>query len=363
MNPKRPLTVDLIPRSCWGQNLRKVVSPQTWKNLKSEFAAKYFLWGEKRNCMICSRPLSLDWDLHEVWNFNEKDKTQKLIELLALCPDCHAVNHIGLAAKRGKLDQAVAHLKLVNGWSDKQAQEHIRQAIETWERRSKLTYQLDIGCAGQWLPETRIHMDWLVARKDRPSNRQDAIEWARSLLGDDDFFILDTETTGLLDKQRVEVIQLTILSSKREVVFNSLIKPKYKIPKRITEYTGISNEDVEHCHTFEALYEEISLAVNNKKLVAYNADFDRDVLNRTCDIYQLPRLQGNWMCAMRAFQAYCDFPSFGCSLPLAVHDAFNDCCATMRTLIVMADQGNAYDIEQYPAPWIDIDEWNAADDD
>lgn len=349
MSLQAPLTIEMIPRSSWGYNLRKVVSKETWGALKE---IVFNNLEPEPMCMICSQELSFDWELHETWEFDRKSRIQRLINLLALCPDCHAVKHFGLTAKQGNIDKAISHLKLVNNWNDEQVLKHISIATKEWEENSKLNYHLDISFAEKLIPITRIHMKWLEEKIGIPTNKYEAILWAKELLNDNDFLLIDTETTGLLTKQKAEVIQISIVSSKQKILFNQLIRPKYKIPKSITNYNGISNEEVKACHSFDELHEEIKDAINGNRLIAFNSKFDSEILNRTCDLYKLPHFEAKWECAMKAYRAYCNFPRSGCHLPMASHNALVDCMATMRLIIAMANEGNPYDLIEYPAPWL-----------
>ena len=350
MKSSRVLTIEMIPKSCWGRNLRKVITRDTWDTLKGDI---YYHSDLDDRCAICARELPYDWELHEVWSYDRSAKIQCLVDLLALCQDCHMVKHFGLAAKQDKAETATKHLRAVNDWSEEQALEHISIAIDEWEINSTVDYSLDVSFAERWIPKTRIHPEWLEERKGIPSNRYEATQWARKLLNDNDFLLIDTETTGLLNKKTAEVIQLSIVSSKGEVVFNSLVKPKYKIPKRITEYNGISNELTESYPTFSSLHEEIGEIINGSRLVAFKSSFDEAILNRTCDHYKLPHFEGKWECVFKAYRAYCDFPRSGCHLPLGLHSSLEDCFATVRLLFVMESEGEPYDLEKYPAPWLD----------
>lgn len=77
-------------------------------------------------------------ECHEVWEYDEKNKVQKLIGLIALCPDCHSVKHWGLAQMRGKEQECAAHLMKVNGWDADTAKAHVIEAFNTWLRRNKI---------------------------------------------------------------------------------------------------------------------------------------------------------------------------------------------------------------------------------
>jgi len=62
-----------------------------------------------------------------------------------------------------------------------------------------------------------------VASPARILSREDAIQWARSLLSGGEFVVLDSETTGLGNP--VDFVEIGVLSSRGESLFDSLIKP------------------------------------------------------------------------------------------------------------------------------------------
>lgn len=84
-------------------------------------------------------------EVHERWEYNEKDHIQKLRRLVALCHDCHEVTHIGLAEVRGVGDKAKKHLMKVRGWGEDQADRHINQAFEVWGSRNMVDWHLDLS--------------------------------------------------------------------------------------------------------------------------------------------------------------------------------------------------------------------------
>jgi hypothetical protein len=64
---------------------------------------------------------------------------------IALCPACHEVKHIGLAATRGRKNIATLHLAKVNKISLIEADKYIEDAFEIWEHRSHFKWKLDIS--------------------------------------------------------------------------------------------------------------------------------------------------------------------------------------------------------------------------
>jgi hypothetical protein len=135
------LTIELVPSTVWYVNLRSELSKAEWDVIRK--------WCYKQAhyvCEVCGGK-GPKWpvECHEIWEFDDAEKTQTLTGLIALCPACHGVKHIGLSEKRGEGVKAQQHLAQVNGWSIKQARAYIREAFEVWEERSQHEWALDIS--------------------------------------------------------------------------------------------------------------------------------------------------------------------------------------------------------------------------
>jgi hypothetical protein len=83
-------------------------------------------------------------ECHEVWRYDDRTRVQLLVRMIALCPACHQVKHIGLANVKGKGAQARAHLARVNGWTLAQADAYIAEAFNVWAWRSQGPWTLDL---------------------------------------------------------------------------------------------------------------------------------------------------------------------------------------------------------------------------
>jgi hypothetical protein len=135
------LTIELVPKSSWMNNVRAVLTTTQWNALRGVVCdAAYNV------CEICGgvgpkHPV----ECHEIWHYNEKTKVRKLTGMLALCPDCHMVKHIGLAGIQGKGELALKHLMQINKMKKKEAEAYITKAFETWKDRSKLEWTLDLS--------------------------------------------------------------------------------------------------------------------------------------------------------------------------------------------------------------------------
>lgn len=135
------LTIELVPKTCWYTNVRSNVSRREWERLK-----RIVFKRARYACEICGgRGDRWPVECHEVFAYDDARHVQKLVGLLALCPRCHEVKHIGLVGVRGKRGDAVAHLAAVNGWSREDAELYIEACFEIWYRRSCHEWKLDLS--------------------------------------------------------------------------------------------------------------------------------------------------------------------------------------------------------------------------
>ncbi|MEK6829404.1 MAG: HNH endonuclease [Nanoarchaeota archaeon] len=134
------LTIELVPSSAWYSNVRSNVSQERWDVLRKTC---YKAAGYK--CEICrGKGPNHPVECHEIWEYDDGECTQTLKGLIALCPDCHEVKHIGLAGIKGKQDKAIAHLAKVNEITQEEATMYVESCFEVWAQRSKKEWKLDI---------------------------------------------------------------------------------------------------------------------------------------------------------------------------------------------------------------------------
>lgn len=134
------LTIELVPQTLWFDNLRSILSPEKWDKLRKD---TYRRVGYR--CEICGGKGD-NWpvECHEKWQYDDENHIAKLVGLYGLCPSCHEVKHIGLAAVRKRLGAAISHFCKVNGINEHQAEILIRDAFDVWEQRSRHEWTLDI---------------------------------------------------------------------------------------------------------------------------------------------------------------------------------------------------------------------------
>jgi transposase-like protein len=139
--PPPSLTIELVPQTCWYSNVRSHVSKEDWDKLRQR---TYSLANNR--CEVCGgigpqHPV----ECHEVWHYDDEQHIQKLVRLIALCPSCHEVKHMGYANTQGRGQIAQRHLAKVNGWTPEQTKVYVKECFQLWEQRSQHEWRLDIS--------------------------------------------------------------------------------------------------------------------------------------------------------------------------------------------------------------------------
>jgi DNA polymerase III epsilon subunit family exonuclease len=117
------------------------------------------------------------------------------------------------------------------------------------------------------------------------------------------FIVLDLETTGL-DANRHEIIEIAAIRYRKgdtnHETIQSLVKPSKKLPKKITEITGITQEmlDGKGEPLADAMREFIAF-VGEHRLVTFNAEFDMAFIHAATTRLGLPALNNPVSCALQ----------------------------------------------------------------
>jgi DNA polymerase III epsilon subunit family exonuclease len=129
-----------------------------------------------------------------------------------------------------------------------------------------------------------------------------------------EFIVLDLETTGL-SPYADEIIEIgairASLTSDTHATFQYLVKPTRRIPKRITEITGITQAmvDSEGVPIRDALT-EFAAFIGDLRLVTFNAQFDIGFLCTATSKEGIP-FNNRYTCALkRARRAWPGLPSY-----------------------------------------------------
>jgi len=140
------LEIELVPKTCWYNNLRKVLPRKEWDKLRKEVYKK-----AEYRCEICGSTGKLN--CHEKYSYDDNKLVQKLEGFVALCDNCHYIKHIGFVnvqIAEGKLPGTIfceleKHFAKVNECCHEDFKEHIRKAFEIWKRRSRKNWRTDLG--------------------------------------------------------------------------------------------------------------------------------------------------------------------------------------------------------------------------
>lgn len=135
------LPIELVPATCWYSNVRSRVSEATWLRLRRQVAA-----AAGQRCQICGRTGSgHPVECHEIWGYDDARRVQRLVGLIALCPDCHLVKHFGRAIAGGRTRYALAWFAEVNGLTASEALALVKEALALHAERSRHSWRLDLS--------------------------------------------------------------------------------------------------------------------------------------------------------------------------------------------------------------------------
>ena len=119
----------------------------------------------------------------------------------------------------------------------------------------------------------------------------------------DTFIVIDLETTGL-KPEHDEIIEIAAIKHTKGKINNqfiqALVKPKKKIPTKITEITGITQEMIDRdAEPMEEVFPNLLEFIGDLRLVAFNAEFDIAFLQAAAESLGHPRLTNPVSCALK----------------------------------------------------------------
>lgn len=121
--------------------------------------------------------------------------------------------------------------------------------------------------------------------------------------------ILDTETTGL---KQAEIIEISIINMSGEVLLDRLIRPRrMQMNPYAFRVHGITLDELVDQPTLPELLEELSPILSDNLVLAWNASFDKLMIQRSLGIWGLGAIEFQEQCAMRLYAALHGQRSFG----------------------------------------------------
>jgi len=142
-----------------------------------------------------------------------------------------------------------------------------------------------------------------MTRHRNPRDKAATQKWARDLMQLDNFYVLDTETTGA--GKTDEIIQLGVVDKHGETVFDVLLKPTVQIQPGASAVNGIYAEDVADAPNFAEIHHQVLDVLKGSVLIAYNMDFDWRMLSQTATRYRKPPIRvKKKACAMKEYARF-----------------------------------------------------------
>ena len=174
-----------------------------------------------------------------------------------------------------------------------------------------------------------------------------------TIVAEENFVVLDTETTGL--SWPAEIVSIAIIDNKGNTLLNTLVKPVKPIPGAATHVHGIKDADVVDAPTWAEVKEKVLALINGKRVITYNAEYDRRMCDLSDKALELPETNydaNGWHCAMEWYaEIYGDWNDWHQSytwqklskaikqqnLPLLnAHGALDDCRMTLSLIRKLA---------------------------
>lgn len=106
------------------------------------------------------------------------------------------------------------------------------------------------------------------------------------------YVVIDIETDGL-DENQNSIIEIGAIKEENSKIyeFSSLIKIGKKLPKTITDLTGIKDADLEkNGQPLKKVLEEFKNFIKDLPLVGYNINFDIRFINKALDSLEMDRI-------------------------------------------------------------------------
>lgn len=141
--------------------------------------------------------------------------------------------------------------------------------------------------------------------------REDTIKKAIEIWHESPVF-LDTETTGL--GETAQIIEICIIDSGGETLYQTLVKPNGKIPPETVAVHGITDVMVQDAPTWFQVLSKVQSILRNKLVGAYNAEFDLRMMMQShfpkgahrpdINAYMSTYLNAQFFCVMNLYMDY-----------------------------------------------------------
>lgn len=133
-------------------------------------------------------------------------------------------------------------------------------------------------------------------------NKKKIIDRMKDIANKNPVFI-DTETTGFNHDD--EVIEITVLDIKGNILINELLKPMKEIPYEAYEVHGISNTDVFNKRNISELWsKKLESILYNNIVCIYNSEFDIRLIKQSLAKHNITLKDINDVCIMKSYAEF-----------------------------------------------------------
>ncbi len=120
------------------------------------------------------------------------------------------------------------------------------------------------------------------------------------------YTVYDIETTGLSAACQCEIIEFAGIKYDEDLNeidrLHIYVKPYKKLPKKIVELTGITNEQLAGCENRFQVLPKIRSFIGDTISVCHNANFDHGFISTMCVLQGLPILK-SYICTLKSYKA------------------------------------------------------------
>ena len=154
------LTIELVPVSSWGKNLRNKLTPYYWQQISQEIQKI-----SQFTCEICNRTKGEEvtrLHCHEVWEYDFINSIQKLVGLQVLCFECHSGKHLGFSSFHREIDEESIknHFLKINKISEKEFLEYFNHQLDIFEIASNIDWTIDYSEWDYLIEDKETSMDF-----------------------------------------------------------------------------------------------------------------------------------------------------------------------------------------------------------
>lgn len=162
------------------------------------------------------------------------------------------------------------------------------------------------------------------------------------------FLVLDTETTGI--EPHDQVIEVCVLSSAGEVLFNTLTRPTVPLHPDAAKVSGLDDAALRSAPSWPAVWPQLHSILRDRVVTAYFAEFDATVIHTTCAAHGLASkydpsgsllqtADANWICSQKLLEPFWLGERHSLAtichdlgIPPGGHRALGDCRALLAAL-------------------------------